>query len=155
MSFAQGEQACNVEVSKDISSYTKLENAKLIGVVAGSPCYKAELKIEIYSNGSLLYQYKESFTPHIAVHWEDVIEKDAFDFLNGEIEDYRFIKCSSLPEIEQNGDLPYYDNLLVSKQQYKSYQNSNCSAYIHTYKHYEGNRIVVFPDNKEQPIVVR
>jgi len=154
LSFAQ-EQACNAVLSKNISSHTGLLNSKVIAIVSGEPCYKAKLKIEIYANGALLYQYKESFKPHIAVHWEDVIEKDAIDFLSREIEDYNFIKCSELPEIEQSGYLPYYGNLLVSEQQYKSYKNSNCAAYIHTFKQYEGNRIVVFPKNKEQAVVVR
>lgn len=154
LGFAQ-EQACNVELSKDISSLTGIGNAKIISVVSGSPCYKAKFKIEIYAGGVLLYQYKENFKPHIAVHWEDVIEKDAIDFLGREIEDYNFIKCSDLPEIEQNGDLPYYGNLLVPEQQYKNYKNSNCAGYIHTFKHYEGNRIVVFPQNTGQAIVVR
>jgi hypothetical protein len=155
LGFAQEEPVCKAEVSKDISLNTGLENSKIIGVVTGSPCYEADLKIEIYSNESRLYQYKERFKPHIAVHWEDVIEKDAMNFLKREIEAYNFIKCSDLPAIEQTGDLPYYSKLLVPEQQYNHYKNSRCTAYIHTFKHYEGNRIVVFPSNKEQAIVVR
>ncbi len=154
-SLAQEAPACDVTVSKNIEHQLGIKSAKIVGGITGNPCYEAQLKIEIFSGDILLYQYQEKFKPHIAVHWESVEERDANNLLEREIEDYNFINCSDLPEIEQTGDLPYYNDLLIPKEQYNELQKSSCKAYVHTYKHYEGNRIVVFPANSKKSIVVR
>lgn len=153
--YAQEYPSCDLSISKNIEKLVGVWGAKITASVAGEPCYKATLTFEIKTRGELLYAYKEPFKPHIAVHWEDVTESDARKFLENSIEDTNFIKCADLPEIEQDGDLPYFGNLSVSKEQYMNFKKSECRAYIHTFKHYEDKRVIVFPINEEEAIVVR
>lgn len=153
--YAQEYPSCDVSVSKNIEKLVGVAGAEITASVIGEPCYKATLTFEIKSKGDLLYAYKEPFKPHIATNWESVTLGHAKEFLKNLINDYNFKKCNELPEIEQNGDLPYFDDLLVTKEQYLDFKNSGCSVYIHTFKYYEGNRVVVFPLNQEKAIVVR
>lgn len=147
--------ACDVDASKNIENQLSITGGKIVASVIGSPCYESKLTIAVFSNHKLLYSYSERFKPHIAVHWESVVESDATNFIKRQIEDYNFIQCSDLPDIEQSGDLPYYDDLLISKEEYLELKRSSCKAYIHTYKHYEGNRVVVFFSKRGRIIVVR
>lgn len=158
MSFqAMGNElpACNVSVSKNIEKQLSIVGGKIVTSVTGAPCYESKLTIKIFSGQKLLYSYSERFKPHVAIHWERVVESDATNFIKRQVEDYNFINCTELPEVDQSGDLPYYNDLLISKKEYTKLKNSNCKAYIHTYKHYEGNRIIVFPAKGERAIVVR
>ncbi len=147
--------SCNENYSKDIAEQISVAEGKIKISVIGDPCYEAKLKIDIFSGKNLIYSYEERFKPHVAIHRESVIERDAKNFIIRQIEDYNFISCSDLPKIEQNGDLPYYDKLLVSEKEYKDFKKSNCKAYIHTYKYYEGRRVIVFPSGEEHSVVVR
>ena len=147
--------SCSVEASREIQSISGLKKGKITVAVKGSPCYKATLSLKIYSGTTIVYDYKHRFKPHVAIHWESLVEKDASDFLKHQLENYNFIKCRELPEIKTNGDLPYYNKLLISEDKYNKLKASNCRAFIHTYKHYEGNRIVIFPLTGEKSIVAR
>ena len=71
------------------------------------------------------------------------------------MDQWRFQKCNELPDIIQDGDLPYYEKLLISEKEYKSYKESNCLIYIHTYKDYHGNRILIFPKGENKAVLAR
>jgi len=154
-SFSKELESCSVEKSKNIEAVSGVKNGIITINVQGNPCYKATLNLEIHSNSSQVYTYKHRFKPHVAIHWEDLEEKDVVKYINYQIQNYNFIECSELPEIKQTGELPYYRDLLVSVVKYNELKSSDCKAYIHTYKHYEGNRIVVFPKTGAKSIVVR
>jgi len=149
--IAKSYPSCNVKLMHNFPHL----NGNISFNIKGVPCYEATYEIKINSKGKTLYTYKERFKPHIAVHWEEVSKLDAEIFLKDELDEWRFSNCSELPAIEQNGDLPYYEDLLISKKEYLNYKKSNCIFYIHTYKHYEGNRIIIFPKGKNEVIIAR
>ena len=154
-SYSKELPSCNVEASRDIETISGLKKGKINITINGTPCYKGTLSLKIYSGTTVVYSYKYRFKPHVAIHWERLVEKDASTFLKDQLENYNFIKCSDLPEIKQSGDLPYYRDLLISEEKYNNLKATNCSAFIHTYKHYEGHRIIVFPVNGEKSVVAR
>ena len=150
--FANNHHSCNV---KQQYNFPNIKEGSIKLSVIGTPCYKAQYKMEIVSGNKVLYSYQARFKPHIAVHWKDTSVFDAESFLKDEMDQWRFKKCNKLPEIIEDGDLPYYGKLLISEKKYLNYKKSNCSIYIHTYRDYEGNRVIIFPKEENKAILAR
>ena len=139
--------SCDESINKPIGKLIGYDNATLKVRVTGKPCHEANLNLEISVGENIIYSYNSPFKQHIAVHWADVTSLDVTGFIKHISENYNFTDCAELPSISQGGELPYYSDLIISSEDYLNFKSSSCKVYIHTFEHYEGNRVLVFPQN--------
>jgi hypothetical protein len=152
--YAKDYQSCDVHASKNVALYVNGKQASIKAAIKGTPCYEAQLEINVIVAGKVAYSYKAPFKPHVAIQWDVLTEQDAKKYLKSIFESYHLINCGDLLPSKLDTVVGWdYNNLLVPLSQYEKYKASKCKAFIHQ-THYESYRAIVFPANSTTGVIV-
>ena len=146
---AEGHPNCSVEKSKTYEIYPN-EFATINISVEGSPCYKANMTLEVSSNNNVIYSYQAHFKPHVSIMWDELTESDVKEYVKRALKKSNIFACSDLEPLEHD---VFYVKPLVDVHLYQQYKDSNCKAFHHQ-THYEASKTIVLPRglNKSIPI---
>ena len=147
--FAETYPDCDVVSTAQHELYPG-QNITILTTIKGSPCYEAELTIEIRGIDKPLYSYEAKFNLLTAIHWEGITEQDAVNFAKQVSGEENIIHCKKLEPLDSEW---FYVTPLVPPKLYNAYKSSNCKAFHHEI-HYEAYTTIVIPQGITKAVPV-